>query len=282
MGTGDATRMEMSAQVNKDSSTIASAPGGNGGNSILLNEVTHYFDDEPVPVIDHVSAVIGSRQFISVIGPSGCGKTTLLNIIAGLIPLQRGQVLLSGEPPRAGRPDVGYMLARDALLPWLTVKSNAAFGLTIRGERAKEANDRVLGLLRQVGLADFANRYPRDLSQGMRQRVALVRTFCLQTPMLLMDEPFGALDAQTKLQLEDLLLQLWETERKTVVFVTHDLTEAIALSDRVIVLGRRPAKIVDVIPIDLPRPRSVRELQEVRRYHELYSQVWRTLEKGAA
>jgi NitT/TauT family transport system ATP-binding protein len=135
-------------------------------------------------------------------------------------------------------------------------------------------------LLAAVGLAGFEQRYPKELSQGMRQRVALARTFCLDAPLLLMDEPFGALDAQTKLQLEEVLLSLWNAERRTVIFITHDLSEAVALSDRVIVMRARPGAIIADIPIDLPRPRSVRKLQSTPRYHELYSQIWSKLEEA--
>jgi NitT/TauT family transport system ATP-binding protein len=231
-------------------------------------------------VISTTSLNIREGEFVSIVGPSGCGKTTLLNIVAGLTPCQQGAVRLSGSPPREGRPDIAYMLARDSLLPWRSALENAAFGAKIRGVDPQRRNDKALHLLASVGLTGFETRFPKELSHGMRQRVALARTFCLDSPLLLMDEPFGALDAQTKLQLEDILLQLWSEERRTVIFITHDLSEAIALSDRVIVMRRRPGAIIADIPITLPRPRSVRKLQSSPQYHELYAQIWSTLEKA--
>lgn len=229
-------------------------------------------------VISSTSLNIREGEFVSIVGPSGCGKTTLLNIVAGLTPCQQGNVRLSGSPPREGRADIAYMLARDSLLPWRTALDNAAFGAKIRGVAQDKRNEKAHRLLASVGLRGFEARLPKELSQGMRQRVALARTFCLDSRLLLMDEPFGALDAQTKLQLEDILLQLWSEERRTVMFVTHDLSEAIALSDRVIVMRRRPGSILADIPITLSRPRSVRRLQSSPEYHELYAQLWSKLE----
>jgi len=172
------------------------------------------------------------------------------------------------------------MLARDSLLPWKTAAQNAQFGGKIRRMDAAERRARAEHLLESVGLGSFGNRYPKELSHGMRQRVALARTFCLGSPLLLMDEPFGALDAQTKLQLEEVLLKLWSEERRTVIFVTHDLSEAIALSDRVIVMRARPGAIIADIPINLARPRSVRQLQKSHEYHELYAKLWSSLEQA--
>jgi NitT/TauT family transport system ATP-binding protein len=231
-------------------------------------------------VVNHVSLTVRSGEFISLIGPSGCGKTTLLNMIAGLVPFDEGRIILSGAVPRAGRRDIAYMLARDSLLPWATALANTEFGAEIRGMPKASRRERALRLLEQVGLKGFENAHPKVLSQGMRQRVALARTFCLDATTLLMDEPFGALDAQTKIQLEEVLLALWNRERRTVLFVTHDLGEAIALSDRIIVMSARPATIIADIAIDLSRPRSARALQRNPRYHELYAEVWAKLESA--
>ena len=194
--------------------------------------------------------------------------------------MQEGSISVAGAAPRAGRHDVAYMLARDSLLPWLNALQNARFGAEIRNIPAQRHNARARELLTQVGLGSFENAYPKALSQGMRQRVALARTFSLDSPILLMDEPFGALDAQTKLQLEDVLLSLWQRERRTVLFITHDLSEAVSMSDRVIVMSSRPGRIIADVPIALGRPRSVRALQKEPRYHELYAQVWSKLEEG--
>ena len=231
-------------------------------------------------VISSTSLNVREGEFVSIVGPSGCGKTTLLNIVAGLTPCQQGVVQLLGSPPLEGRPDIAYMLARDSLLPWRTALENAAFGAKIRGVDPKRRTEKAVHLLEEVGLKGFEDRFPKELSHGMRQRVALARTFCLDSPLFLMDEPFGALDAQTKLQLEDILLKLWSEQRRTVLFITHDLSEAIALSDRVIVMRRRPGSILADIPITLPRPRSVAKLQSSTHYHELYARIWSTLEKA--
>jgi NitT/TauT family transport system ATP-binding protein len=246
--------------------------------AVHVDGVVHKFVG--IEVISRSSLRIGEGEFVSIVGPSGCGKTTLLNIIAGLVPLQEGRVAVSGSPPAEGRSDVAYMLARDSLLPWKSALENAEFGAKMRNVDAERRRETARRLLSDVGLAGFEDRYPKELSHGMRQRVALARTFCLDAPLLLMDEPFGALDAQTKLQLEEVLLSLWTAERRTVIFITHDLSEAVALSDRVLVMRARPGAIIADIPIDLPRPRSVRKLQRTARYHELYSQIWSKLEEA--
>jgi NitT/TauT family transport system ATP-binding protein len=246
--------------------------------SVSVSGVVHKFAN--LEVISSLDLEVAEGEFVSIVGPSGCGKTTLLNIIAGLVPLQTGEVSISGTKPSEGRHDVAYMLARDSLLPWKRALENAEFGARIRGVDPKLRRAKAQSLLKAVGLDAFGDKYPKELSHGMRQRVALARTFCLDAPLLLMDEPFGALDAQTKLQLEEVLLSLWNDERRTVLFITHDLSEAIALSDRVIVMRARPGKIIADIKIDLPRPRSVRKLQSSPRYHELYTDIWSKLEQA--
>jgi len=236
----------------------------------------------PVLAVDRVSFSLAPGEFVSLIGPSGCGKTTILNLLTGLLhETPEGTLHVLGKPPREGNPDIAYMLARDSLLPWRTTLANAAYGMEIRGVPKQEREARARDLLKQVGLGDFEDKYPKALSHGMRQRCALARTFALDSPVLLMDEPFGALDAQTKLTLEDVLMNLWSAHRKTVVFVTHDLAEAIALSDRVIVMSARPGRIIADVPIDLPRPRSVRKLQSDHRFHDYYARLWGLLEQGA-
>ena len=249
--------------------------------SIVLDRVSVKFSPEVVAVAD-VSLSIRTGEFVSIVGPSGCGKTTLLNFAAGLLPqgVGSGGFTLGGKPPSEGNRDIAYMLARDALAPWRTAVENAELGGEIRGVPAAERRARALDLFDKVGLKGFENAYPKQLSQGMRQRVALARTFALASPILLMDEPFGALDAQTKLQLEEVLLQLWQRDGRTVLFITHDLSEAVTMSDRVIVMSARPGRIVADVPITLPRPRSVRALQKDPAFHELYAHVWTKLEEG--
>lgn len=233
-----------------------------------------------VLAVDDFSLDINEGDFVSIVGPSGCGKTTVLNQLTGLLPPQEGTISILGKPPHEGNSDLAYMLARDCLLPWRTALSNALYGMQIRGVPKAEAEAQARELMAQVGLKGFEDNYPKALSHGMRQRCALARTFGLKSPILLMDEPFGALDAQTKLTLEDLLLQLWQEHRRTVVFITHDLAEAVALSDRVIVMSARPGRIVADVPIPLARPRSVRELQKSPEFHEIYTHVWEQLERG--
>jgi NitT/TauT family transport system ATP-binding protein len=246
--------------------------------AIAIEGLTVRFGE--VLAVDEVSIAIEEGEFVSIVGPSGCGKTTILNLLTGLVPLEAGSISILGKPPFAGNPDIAYMLARDSLLPWRSTLANASYGLEVRGvpKEAREAKARQL--LARVGLKDFEQHWPKQLSHGMRQRAALARTFCLDSAVLLMDEPFGALDAQTKLQLEDLLLELWNAERRTVVFITHDLAEAVALSDRVIVMSARPGQIVEQMPVDLPRPRSVRALQKSHEFHDIYSDLWEALESG--
>ncbi len=265
--------------------TTARASQARAAPAIELLDLTMRFGADtsaPVLAVDRVSFSLAPGEFVSLIGPSGCGKTTILNLLTGLLHEKPdGDVRVLGKPPSEGNPDIAYMLARDSLLPWRTALGNAAFGMEVRGAPRAQREAKALDLLKQVGLGDFADKYPKALSHGMRQRCALARTFALDSPVLLMDEPFGALDAQTKLTLEDVLMKLWSAHRKTVVFVTHDLAEAIALSDRVIVMSARPGRIVADVPIDLPRPRSVRKLQTDHRFHDLYAQLWGLLEQGA-
>lgn len=255
-----------------------------GGCAIRLANLTVRFGEStsvPVLAVDGVSLAVEPGEFVSLVGPSGCGKTTILNLLTGLLPASwEGEASLLEQTPYAGNPAIAYMLARDSLLPWRTALGNAAYGMEIRGVGKQEREARALDLLRRVGLGDFAGKYPKALSHGMRQRCALARTFALDSPVLLMDEPFGALDVQTKFQLEDLLLELWSATRRTVVFVTHDLAEAVALSDRVVVMSPRPGRIVADVRIDLDRPRSIRELQKDVRFHEIYSRIWGLLEQG--
>ncbi|HEX8013042.1 MAG TPA: ABC transporter ATP-binding protein [Casimicrobiaceae bacterium] len=251
--------------------------------AVLVEAVSHMYAQRArvVRVLDGISLAIRRGEFVALVGPSGCGKTTLLDILSGLVPLQSGRALLAGTPPKPGRRDTARMFARDALLPWLGAYRNVDFAARTRRERGNDGGPAIRALLRDVGLEGFEEAYPRQLSQGMRQRVALARTFSPQSEHIFLDEPFGALDAQTKLVLQDKLLSLWERFRSTVVLVTHDLAEAVALSDRVIVMSARPGRIVADVAIDLPRPRSVRALQSLREYHDIYAHLWQELESAA-
>jgi NitT/TauT family transport system ATP-binding protein len=224
-------------------------------------------------------------EFVVIVGPSGCGKTTILNIIAGLEAQQSGTVTVGDQAPKAGRHDVAYMFAQDALLPWRTVLENVLFGVEIQTstrELPKQTRAEALELITMVGLGGFEKAYPRQLSHGMRQRVALARTFLMPSPVLLMDEPFGALDAHTKLMLEQGLLRLWERDKRTVLFITHDLAEAITLADKILVCTARPGSIKSVIPIELARPRNINALQNDPAYHEYYKRLWGDLSSEMA
>ncbi len=205
--------------------------------------------------LDHVSLAVPQGAFVSLIGPSGCGKSTIFNIVAGLQEPTGGRVLIDGVDATGTIGRVGYMLQKDLLLPWRTLTDNIILGMEIQGVPLREARARALPLLRRYGLAGFEHAYPNALSGGMRQRAALLRTLLFDTDAILLDEPFGALDAQTKLRMQEWLLALWSDFGKTVVFVTHDVEEAIFLSDQVHVMGTRPGRIIETIPVALPRPR---------------------------
>ena len=214
--------------------------------------------DERIRVIDDVDLQIARGEFVSLLGPSGCGKTTLLRLIGGLIESDAGDVSIDGRPPRSARADreFGFVFQEPALLPWRSVAANVRLPLDAGGEDGRGSDDRVQDLLRVVGLERFADYYPHQLSGGMSQRAALARALAVGASVLLMDEPFGALDEITRASMRYELLRIWEADKKTVVFVTHSIAEALALSDRVVVLSRLPARVVDVVDVGLPRPRS--------------------------
>jgi ABC-type nitrate/sulfonate/bicarbonate transport system ATPase subunit len=212
-----------------------------------------------VAALAPVSFALREGSFVSVIGPSGCGKSTLFNIIAGLQRPSNGTISIDGEDATGTIGRVGYMLQKDLLLPWRTVLDNVILGMEIKGVSRGRARATALPYLTKYGLAGFENRFPRELSGGMRQRAALLRTLLLDTDIILLDEPFGALDAQTRTNMQEWLLQLWADFRKTVVFVTHDVDEAIYLSDEILVVSARPGRITDrmTVPLVRPRPRSI-------------------------
>jgi len=265
----------------KDAQPSGDRPDGT--NAVELNGLTVQFPSASgaVAAIGGLSFSVKAGEFVSLVGPSGCGKTTILNVLAGLAGgHSKGEVRVLGKHPKSGNPDVAYMLARDSLLPWRTTLENACYGLELRGVPLAERRDRAGAILDRIGLAEFSGAYPKALSQGMRQRCALARTFALESDLLLMDEPFGALDAQTKLHLEDILMDLWSLNRRTVLFVTHDLSEAITLSDRVLVMSERPGRVIADVGIPLSRPRHTRSLQKDPEFHQLYAGLWSLLEQG--
>ncbi len=202
-----------------------------------------------------VTIAVPQGRFVSLIGPSGCGKSTIFNIVAGLMEPTAGRILIDGSDATGTIGRVGYMLQKDLLLPWRTVLDNVVLGMEIQRVPLAAARERALPLLKRYGLSGFEALYPRALSGGMRQRAALLRTLLLDTDVILLDEPFGALDAQTKLRMQEWLLTLWSDFGKTVVFVTHDVDEAIYLSDEIHVMATRPGRVVATIPVPLARPR---------------------------
>ena len=210
-------------------------------------------------------------------GPSGCGKSTVLNMIAGLVAPTRGAIRLDGRSLTGVPPQVGYVFQKDTIFPWRTVAQNVELGLRYRGIARTERERRVREAIRLVGLEGFEDVFPATLSGGMRQRVALVRSLIVEPEILLMDEPFGALDTHTKLRLQAQLLALWTGRRQTIVFVTHDLAEAITLADRVIVLTSRPGRIKHVHAVELPRPRDVIRIRETDEYAREFRTLWHVL-----
>jgi NitT/TauT family transport system ATP-binding protein len=254
--------------------------------ALVVDDVSHefYIDsgagaESRVHALDRISFSVPQGEFVSFVGPSGCGKTTLLNAIAGLHSPTSGRITLAGAAPKAGRADVAYMFATDCLLPWRRTIDNVSFAMEVRGVPPRERRQKASQLLARVGLKGFEMAYPSQLSRGMRQRAALARTFALDSPILLMDEPFGALDAQTKLILERLLLSLWEEgeQRTTVLFVTHDLQEALVLSDRVLVFSRTPGHVKSDNRVPFTRPRDPVVLQGSSHYHEVFTKLWADL-----
>jgi NitT/TauT family transport system ATP-binding protein len=209
-----------------------------------------------VLALDGIDLTIAPGELVCLLGPSGCGKSTLLNAIAGFAPPTDGTLTANGRSVVGPGPDRGMVFQEYALFPWMTVEANVAFGLELKGEPREAIARRVEALLRQLGLWEFRDRFPKDLSGGMRQRVAIARVLAIDPPMLLMDEPFGALDALTRRNLQDELLRLWSSLKKTIVFVTHGIEEAIYLADRVVVMTYRPGRVKRIVPVALPRPRD--------------------------
>jgi NitT/TauT family transport system ATP-binding protein len=243
---------------------------------IVFDHVSMEFQSKqgPLRVVDDVSYAIGDGDFVAVIGPSGCGKTTMMNMVAGFVVPTQGRVLLDGRPVSGPGPDRGVIFQEYGVFPWLTVRQNIAFGLTLAANRAN-APDRdaiCARYMKLMGLSDFADAWPKMLSGGMRQRLALARAYAVRPQFLLMDEPFGALDAQTRNAMQDLLLEVLATEGKTVMLITHSVEEAIYLASRIVVMSARPTRIREEITVPFPYPRS-ESLHETREFNELRSHI---------
>lgn len=235
----------------------------------------------PIHALDHVTAHVGEGELLAIVGPSGCGKSTLLNLTAGLSAPGMGDVLYAGRPISDVNTNVSYVTQKDNLLPWRTTFANVALPLTLGSHASlsrKARAERVEKYLAMVGLEGFEHHYPAELSGGMRKRVQLARSLVYEPDVLLMDEPFGALDAQLRLVLQSELLRTWEGLGKTLVFVTHDITEAISLADRVIVMSARPGRVIAVERIDLPRPRDVFRVRFDSRFGHYFDRLWGLLQ----
>jgi NitT/TauT family transport system ATP-binding protein len=231
-----------------------------------------------VVAIRDVDFRVRRGEFFTIVGPSGCGKSTILNLIVGLLDPTRGTVLFDDEPIRDITGEIGYVTQEDNLFPWRTLRKNVEFCLEVRGVPRDERRDRAQELIERVGLAGFEDHFRHELSGGMRARVNIARTLAWRPQVILMDEPFGPLDVQTRLQLQQLLLDLWHEEQATVVFITHDLTEAISLSDRVLVMTRHPGTVKMLYDVDLPRPRDVFEIPTTDEFRAVYDPLWDELQ----
>ena len=229
----------------------------------------------PVTAIHDIDLDLRQSEFVAIVGPSGCGKTTLLRIIAGLETPTSGTVDTAGLP--SDRPANAMVFQGRSVFPWMTVRENAQYGLTIRGASKQERNRTVDRLLETVGLTRFSKAYPHQLSEGMRQRVAIARALAVDPELLLMDEPFGSLDEQTRFILQDELLRIWHETRKTVVVVTHSIDEALTLADRVVVMTAHPGAIKDVVPVQLARPRDQATLRSDPEFGRLFTRIWESL-----
>jgi len=213
-------------------------------------------------------------EFVTVVGPSGCGKSTLLKLIAGFSPCSAGRIVFQGEEVRGLNTRVGYVPQESKLFPWLTVEENVGFGLNPKRYSRADRERQVSYFVNLAGLTGFEKYYPAQLSGGMSKRASIVRALAYEPPVILMDEPFGPLDAQTRMVLQDELLKIWEQKRQTIVFVTHDLVEAVALADRVVVMTHRPGQIKDIIKVPMARPRNIFEIHRQPGFDEAYSRLW--------
>ena len=264
----------------QDESSSTQNASSLGTYSIELRNVTKRFltpADKVFTAIRDINMAVAPGEFVAVVGPTGSGKSTTLGLISGLERPSEGSVKVMGKPVQGIDPRIGYVFQADAVFPWKNVLNNVATGPRFRGQPKAQALERARDWIARVGLSGFEDRYPHQLSGGMRKRVALAQTFINEPQILLMDEPFSALDVQTRTMMEDELLQLWSAYSASVVFVTHDLEEAISLADRVCVITSGPGTIKGIYTIDLPRPRTVAEIRFEPRFLQLYHQIWEDL-----
>jgi sulfonate transport system ATP-binding protein len=249
--------------------------------AVVLDDATVAFrlaDDRLYTAVERARLAVAHGEFVAIVGPTGCGKSTLLNVAAGLLRPVSGSVRIFDAPLTGLNRDAGYLFQADALFPWKTAIDNVAIGLEIEGTPRRDALERAQSWLTSVGLSAFGNRYPHMLSGGQRKRVGLAQVLIRDPKILLMDEPFGPLDAQTRQIMGNLLLELWTADRKAVLFVTHDLEEAIALADRVVIMSAGPsARIIGDWAVELPRPRDITEVRLDKEFHALHREIWNVL-----
>ena len=250
---------------------------------LRISGVSKVYDadgENPVHALDGVSLEVEEGEFVAVIGPSGCGKSTLFNIIGGLDKQYEGRVLIDGHPVDGAHHDVGVVFQEESTFPWRTTLDNVAFPLEVQGIAKKERDERARHFVRLVGLDGFENHFPAQLSGGMKQRTAVARTLAYEPRIMLLDEPFGALDEQTRLLLGDKMLEIWATLKQTMLLITHNITEAVQLSDRVVVMSYRPGRIKRIVDIDLPRPRSS-EVISTAAFGQYVGDIWNELREEA-
>jgi NitT/TauT family transport system ATP-binding protein len=260
--------------------TEETAPG-----KFHVRDIGHSYqgtDGNPIECLVGINLVVHENEFLSVVGPSGCGKSSLLDIMSGLIYPGRGSVFLDGTELTGITSKIGYISQADSLLPWRTVLGNVEFGLEVRGLSKKERRDVARDLIARAGLAGFEKNYPHELSGGMKKRVDIIRVLAVDPEVIFMDEPFGALDYFTKEKLQEYILDIWRNTGKTIVFITHDLPEAVTMSDRVIIMTARPGSIKNQYPISLPRPRNPYEIRFDSAFIELNRLIWEDLKDEIA
>lgn len=276
------------AQITGAAASEKANPPSSRSVLISIERVGHVFRTKGrrVQALLQTDLQINEQEFVTIVGPSGCGKSTLMNLVVGLFPASSGEILYRGKHHSGVNRAIGYVTQADNLYPWRTLRKNIEFPLELRGVPARERRERSEHLIHRVGLAGFEDSYPHELSGGMRQRANIVRTLAYEPEVILMDEPFGPLDAQTRLILQNQLLDLWQEEKKTIIFITHDLGEAVALADRVVVMSARPGQIKTVATVPIPRPRNLFEIHKDERFLATYQALWLSLEdevkKGAA
>jgi NitT/TauT family transport system ATP-binding protein len=246
----------------------------------LTNIGKRFFARErTVTALEGMSLDVAAGELLTMVGPSGCGKSTILNIVSGLMAPTEGTAELDGRPIHGVTRDIGYVTQQPNLMPWRTLIDNVSFPLQVAGAARSERHDRAAELIAMVGLAGFEHAYPHELSGGMRQRANIIRTLIYAPKVMLMDEPFGPLDAQTRVILQDQLLDIWSRTGVTIIFITHDLHEAIGLGDRVVLLSARPGRIIRIDEVAMPRPRDVFRMHDSDAFRALYDAIWVELER---